>query len=81
MGQRSNYTCAAMKEDAQIKYKKEECASSMGQHGKRNDAALKDAQINSNEEEYARDMVHTAITMMNLQLSQRVLDQNSIRLH
>jgi hypothetical protein len=45
-----------------------------------NDAAVKAAQIMLYEEEYARDTVHTAIFTMNLQLSHRVLDQNSIRL-
>jgi hypothetical protein len=42
MEQRSNY--AAMK-DVQIKFRREEFASSMGQKLNTNDAALKDAQI------------------------------------
>ena len=40
MGQRSNY---AARKDAQIKLKKEDCASGMGQST--NDVARKDAQI------------------------------------
>jgi hypothetical protein len=76
MGQSKND--AALK-DAQIKLKREECALSMELRS--NDAELMDAQINPKEEEYVGDTVHVAITMMNLQLSQRVLDQNSIRLH
>jgi hypothetical protein len=47
---------------------------------KSNNAGVKAAQIMLYEEEYARDTVHTAIFTMNLQLSHRVLDQNSIRL-
>ncbi len=75
MEQRSND--AAVK-DAQVLLRREEYARSMEQRS--NDAELKDAQINPNEEDCATDMVHTAITMMNLLLSQRVLDQNLIRL-
>jgi hypothetical protein len=45
-----------------------------------NDAALKDAKIIPNEEEYVGSMVHTATITKNLQLSHRVLDQISIRL-
>ena len=78
MGQSKND--AALK-DAQIKLKREESASNMEQHGQRNDAALMDAQIIPIDEDYARDTVHTAIPLMNLQLLHRVLDQNSIRLH
>jgi hypothetical protein len=41
-----------------------------------NYAALKAAQTIPNEEEFARDTVHTAtITKMNLLLTHRVLDQ------
>ncbi len=40
-------------------------------------AALKDVQINPNEEEYAGDTVHTVIPLMNLLLS--LLDQNLIK--
>ena len=40
--------------DAQIKLKKEECASGMGQRS--NDAAVNDAQIKLKKEECAKDM-------------------------
>ena len=76
MGQRPND--AALK-DAQIKLSREECASNTEQRS--NVVALKDVKIIPNEEEYARDTVHTATITKNLQLSHRVLDQNSIRLH
>jgi hypothetical protein len=46
----------------------------------RRNAALKDAQIIPNEEESAKDTVHTAIALMNLQLSLLVLDLILIRL-
>ncbi len=42
--------------DAQIKFKREECASNMEQHGQRKDAAVKDAQIKSSLEEYVWSM-------------------------
>ena len=50
MGQRSNSNYAAAK-DAQIKLKKEECASGMGQRS--NDAAGTGAQIKLSKEEFA----------------------------
>ena len=61
-----------------MKSSKEECALGMVQRSSY--AALKDVQINPSEEEYVGDTVHTAILTKNLQLSQRVLDQSSIRL-
>jgi len=39
-----------------------------------NYAAVKDVQINPNEEDYAEDMVHTATITKNLQLSHHMLD-------
>jgi hypothetical protein len=63
---------------AQIKSKREECALGMVQRS--SCAASKDAPINTNGEEYVGDTVHTAIQLMNLQLSHRVSDQNLIRL-
>jgi hypothetical protein len=77
MEQRPNF--AAVK-DAQIKSSMEECALGMGQGERSNDAALKNVQIDPNEEDYVSDTVHTAILLMNLPLSHHVLDQNSIRL-
>jgi hypothetical protein len=77
MGQRENANDAEL-EDAQIMLKREECALNTEQRS--NDAALKGAQIIPNEEEYARDTVHTATITKNLQLSHRVWDQNLKRL-
>jgi hypothetical protein len=64
--------------DAQVLLSGEECARGMEQ--RLNYAAVKDAKINPNEEEYAGDMVHTATTTKNLPLLHRVMDQNLIRL-
>ena len=75
MGQRSN-DAAVM--DVQIKFKMEECVLGMEQRS--NGAALKDAQVDPKEEDYARDMVHTATIKKNLQLSHHVWGQNLIRL-
>ena len=76
-GMEQSVSYAALK-DAIINPGEEECVSNTEQRS--NNAALKGAQINPNEEEYVRDTVHTASPMMNLLLSPRVLDQNSIRL-
>ncbi len=76
MGQRTRTNDAAVK-DAQVLLKREECALSMGQ--RLNDAASKDVQLLLRRE-YARDTVHAAIPLMNLQLSHRALDQILIRL-
>jgi len=75
MEQSSNY--AALK-DAQIMLRRVECALSMEQRS--HDAALKGAPIKLRREEYARDMVHTATPLMNLQLLHHILDQNLKRL-
>jgi hypothetical protein len=64
--------------DANVSFRKEGCALSMEQRS--NDAALKDAQIIPNEEEFVRDTVHTATVTKNLQLLHHVWDQNLIRL-
>ena len=73
---------------AQVKLRREECASSMGQRS--NDAAVKDVEIKFKEEECVKGMGHlrgaaeilcTATTMMNRLLLHRVLDQNLIKLH
>jgi hypothetical protein len=77
MGHRLSTNGVELK-DARIKSSMEECASDMEQRS--SCAALKVAQISPNEEEYARDTAHTAIPMMNLQLSHRVWDQILIRL-
>ena len=77
MGQRSND--AAVK-DVQIKLSEEECARGMGQRESTNYAASKDARIMFRREEYAKDMEHIAIPMMNLQLLHHVLDQSLRRL-
>ncbi len=50
MEQRSSY--AAVK-DAQIKSRREECASNTEQRGQRNDATAKDAQMELSKEECA----------------------------
>ena len=56
--------------DVQILLSMEDCALGMEQRSRY--AELKGAQINPNEEECARDTVHTAIALMNLLLSHRV---------
>ena len=77
MVQRRSYVVL---KDAQVLLSREEFASGMGQRLNTSDAALKVAQINPNEVDYARDTVHTATITMNPQLSHRVLNQNLIRL-
>ena len=79
MGQKLNTNDAAVK-DALIQLGREEYVSNMEQHGQRKNAELKDAQIDPNEEDCVGGTVHTAIQLMNLQLSHHVLDPNLRRL-
>ena len=65
---------------AKVLLRTKECALDMVERENASNAALKDVQTNPNEEEYVSDTVHTAIPLMNLQLSHRLLDQSLIRL-
>ena len=71
MEQRENTHDAALK-DARIKLEMREFVWDMVQRS--NYAAVKDVQINPNEEDYAEDMVHIATITKNLQLSHHMLD-------
>ena len=77
MGQKLNTNDAILK-DVEIKSSKEECVLGMGQRSSY--AAVKDAQINPNGEEYARDTVHSATitSKLQLKLSHHMLDLNLI---